>query len=111
MKKLINSIPISFCFIILVSCIKKENSSGDCLPDVPVFRRVNNQQAEVRESNGTFFIVEQGTIDSRLLPCNLTREFQINNLSVIISGDVKLTTHNAAEPCCTESFVITDISK
>ena len=32
--------------------------------------------------------MENGAIDTKLIPCNLPQEFQINNLMVTINGDV-----------------------
>ena len=37
------------------------------------------------------FIIQQGSIDERLRPCNLSDEFKVNNLQVIVSGLVKLS--------------------
>ncbi len=57
------------------------------------------------------YIIEQGTIDTKLIPCNLPIEFVQDNLQVIISGDVKLRPREANEPCCTEDIVITKITR
>ena len=62
-------------------------------------------------SGDTFYIIEEGTIDTRLNPCILDKEFQQNNLKVKISGEVKLTIQGGPSPCCLENFVITKISK
>ncbi len=55
------------------------------------------------------YVVEENAIDNKLIPCNLTKEFQVDNLLVTISGDVKETVQSASSPCCSENFVITKI--
>ena len=96
---------------VISSCNKEENSTPDCFPGTSTIRQIANGQATVKASGGKFYIIEQGSIDSKLNPCDLTQEFQVDNLQVIISGDVKLTIHGGPEPCCTDNFVITKISR
>ena len=55
--------------------------------------------------------VEQGSIDTKLLPCNLPMEFIQDGLQVVISGEVKSTPQSGFGPCCTENFVITKITR
>jgi hypothetical protein len=95
----------------LSSCKKDNNSTTDCFPNTSMVRQITNGQATVKASGGKFLIVEQGSIDTKLNPCSLPQEFQVDNLQVIISGDVKLTLHGGPEPCCTDNFVITKISR
>lgn len=96
---------------IIFSCKKDNNTNTDCFPNTTTVRQINNAQATVKAAGGKFYIVEQGTFDTKLNPCALAQEFQMDNLQVTISGAVKLTQRNVAEPCCTDNFVITKISK
>lgn len=74
------------------SCKKDDSKKNDCLPTATTYRQIINKPATIRQHpGGTFYIVEQGTIDGQLIPCNLTADFQIDNLLVTISGDVKAT--------------------
>ena len=57
------------------------------------------------------YIIEQGYIDSKLIPCNLPMEFYQNDLQIVISGDVKSTIQGGPGSCCNENFVITKISR
>jgi hypothetical protein len=93
------------------SCRKDSKTLPECFPDTPTNRQVTNQQATVISSGGQFYIIEQGTIDTKLKPCNLQQEFQVNNLQVTISGNVKQTIQGTGEPCCIENFVITKITR
>ncbi|ANE51676.1 hypothetical protein SY85_15375 [Flavisolibacter tropicus] len=93
------------------SCKKDNHTSPDCLPDTPTYRQVNNRSATIISASGEFYILEQGTIDTKLKPCNLPNEFQVNNLQVTISGNVKQTTQGNSQPCCIENFVITRITR
>ena len=94
------------------SCKKDNSKKNDCLPTAPTYRQIINKPATIRQQpGGTFYIVEQGTIDGQLIPCNLTADFQIDNLLVTISGDVKATVQGGPGPCCKENFVITKITR
>ena len=96
----------------LYSCKKDNNKIDDCFPNSTTSRQILNKPATIKQQpGGLFYIVEQGTIDTKLNPCNLTPEFQVDNLLVIISGDVKATVQGGPGPCCTENFVITKIAR
>ena len=97
----------TICF----SCDKsKVDEKAPCGQNATV-RTITNKSAIVKASTGSFVIIEMGTIDTRLAPCNLPAEFSINDLQVTISGDVKQTTQPNDSPCCTDDFVITSITK
>lgn len=96
----------------LYSCKKDNNKTDDCFPNETTYRQIVNKQATIRKlPSGLFYIVEQGTIDTKLNPCNLTTDFQVDNLQVTISGDVKATIQGGPGPCCTENLVITKITR
>lgn len=100
-----------FSLIILVSCKKESKSTPDCFPDDPIVRQIADQPATVKLLNNTYYIIGQGTIDTQLKPCNLSKEFQVDNLPVIVSGDVKSTVSAGPGPAGIDNFVITTISK
>lgn len=93
-----------------ISCKKEIDGSGDCFSNVATTGQITDQQATVINYSGKFYLVEKGTIDSKLNPCNLAREYQVNDLPVTISGEIKKQTQPAPGPCCTINFVITKIS-
>ncbi len=98
------------------ACSKNDNKKTDgCYPDALTGRVITNQKATVYVSGGLktgTYLVEDGTIDTKLVPCNpLTSEFLQNGMKVFISGDVKATPYTSGEPCCVYSFVITSITK
>jgi len=74
-------------------------------------RVITQKQAKINITGGRVYIVEKGTIDTRLVPCNLADEFRVNGLDVIVSGEVKVTPDVAGEPCCVPDIVITEISR
>lgn len=92
------------------ACKKGDNSNTDCLPNAITVRQVINKQATIQFS-GKYFIIEQGTIDTKLIPCNLSPEFHVDNLPVIITGEVKSTPQPGPGPCCTENFIIEKITR
>lgn len=99
-------------FTVIFSACKKDNNAGnECFSNAVTVRIITNASATVKGSGDQFYIVEDGSIDSRLNPCTLAKEFQVNNLKVNISGEVKMTIQGGPGPCCTENFVITKISK
>jgi hypothetical protein len=108
---------IFFLLLIMVglgigSCKKDNEKLVDCLTNELTVRQIVDKQATVkRQASGVFHIIEQGSIDNKLNPCNLQTEFQIDNLLVIISGDVKETIQVGTGPCCTENFVIKKITR
>lgn len=106
----------SILLITVGACKKdKKEDANACLPGVPTIRTIINKQATVKvtatvAASGVY-LVEEGSIDSKLIPCNLSPEYYQNDLKVIISGEVKATTTAAWNPCCIENFVITRITK
>lgn len=111
MQKL--SIIIAFLHFITFStaCKKDKRPGDDCFTHASTARIITNAAATVVESSGKFYIIEQNTIDTRLNPCTLDKEFQMHNLLVTVSGEVKVTLQGGPNPCCTEDFIITKISK
>lgn len=78
-----------FSIVIVAACKKESTSTPDCFPNYATSRQITDQQSTVKLLNNTFYIIEQGTIDTQLKPCNLSKEFQVDDLPVIVSGDVK----------------------
>ena len=101
-----------FSFLLVFnSCKKDSNKNDNCFPNSATVREIKNKPATIQSAGEQFYIIEQGTIDSKLKPCNLTADFKINNLEVIVSGDVKASAAVGQYPCCIEDFVITAISR
>ena len=98
---------------ITFNACKKRNKIGTDCANASTVRQIINKQATIKLTGATnpVYIVEDGAIDTKLIPCNFRMEFYENDLRVIISGDVKLTMGNGFQPCCTENFVITKISR
>jgi hypothetical protein len=97
----------------LLSC-KKEDKATDCFPNTPTARVIANKKAVVKLTAMAVepvYLVEEGTIDSRLIPCNFPMEFYQHDLQVTINGEVKATQQAGTGPCCAENFVITSISR
>ena len=112
MKKTTYILPLAFGLfsIFFYSCKKDETKTNDCFPNSTTYRQIIDKPATIKlQPGGLFYIVEQGTIDTKLNPCNLSSDFQVDNLQVTISGDVKTTIQGGPGPCCTENFVITKI--
>ena len=93
------------------SCKKNADIKTTCLPDSKTVREITDKAAVVKAVNNQFYLIEQGTVDSKLRPCTLSQQFQHDNLNVTISGEVKATLQCADCPCCIEDFVITKISQ
>ncbi len=100
---------LSLLTIVSLSCKKSIEKNTACFSDVATARTITDKPAFIHFTDNQYYIKEQFTIDTRLLPCNLTDEYMVSSLLVTISGEVKNTLLN--EPCCTDNFVITKISK
>jgi hypothetical protein len=97
--------------LLLLSCAKNQSSALDCLQDEITVRNIVKAEATIIRTGELYYIIEQGTIDTRLLPCNLDPAYETDRLQVVISGMVKASAQIGPGPCCTENFVITFISK
>ena len=112
MTKIFYSLSLVLAPFFICSCKKDKANSNDCFPNVTTTRTILNKPATIKlQPGGVFYIVEQGTIDTKLNPCNLTTEFKVDNLQVTITGEVKATIQGGPGPCCTDDFYITKISK
>lgn len=102
-----------FILMINVSSCKKDKNSTGCFPGAVTVRQIINKQAVIKltATVNPVWIIEQGSIDTKLIPCNFPVEFYQNDLQVVISGDVKSTQQVSGVPCCNENFVITKISR
>ncbi len=102
-----------FILVTIVSSCKKEKKSGECFPGAAIVRQIINKQAVIKltATIHPVWLIEQGSIDSKLIPCNFPMEFYQDGLQVIISGEVKSTPQVVPGPCCAESFVISKISR
>jgi hypothetical protein len=103
---------IFLVLLLIVGSCKKAGNTDKCFPGVATVRQITDKPAVIKVTatvNGVY-IVEQSSIDTKLIPCNLAKEFVQNDLQVIISGDVKETPQGSG-PCCTENFVITKITR
>ena len=113
--KPILSFPKGFYLLVLAalaifaSCKKNDTLKTECFPNDITTRTIVDKQAVIKLVDGKFYIVEQEAIDTKLIPCNLTQDFQVDNLQVTISGDVKATLQGGPGPCCSENFVISKI--
>jgi hypothetical protein len=107
------AIIVFFIPVTIVSSCKKEKNSTGCFPGATTVRQITNKQAviKVTATINPVYIIEQGSIDTKLIPCDLPIEFYQNDLHVVISGDVKSTLQGGPGPCCNENFVITRISR
>ena len=101
---------------IFPSCTKKSGEPaqkcvepGACNSNEPTTSVITNRPAVIYAVGGQFYIEYKDNIDTRLLPCNLGADFQIDGLVVTISGNVKQTV--STPTCCTENFEITSICK
>lgn len=96
---------------IFSSCKKDNKAIADCFAGAATIRQITNKQAVIKLVDRQFYIVEKAAIDTKLNPCNLVQAFQVADLKVTISGEVKAAVTNGIGPCCTENFVITKITR
>ncbi|MCC6290323.1 MAG: hypothetical protein IT249_20795 [Chitinophagaceae bacterium] len=117
--KVLLTLAVFLIMLCICSCKKDDNKdkhfpNPDCKSDEATTRTINNKKAVVRLTATYYesiYLVEENTIDTRLIPCNFPMEFFQDGLAVMISGDVKATQQKPSTPCCAENFVITKIRK
>jgi hypothetical protein len=99
--------------ITINACKKKSDADTNCLPTATTVRQIINKQATIKLTAmiNPVYLVEDGAIDTKLIPCNFPQEFYENDLRVTISGEVKATAQVGPGPCCSENFVITSITR
>lgn len=106
---------ILFLLLPLLNACEKANKAApvDCLAGATTIRQIVNKQAiiKITSPGASPYLVETGSIDAKLIPCNLPAEFSQNDLLVIISGEVKQRVQSPMEPCCSEDLFITNISR
>ena len=98
--------------LLAASCQKTENGE-DCFHSATFLRQITDRPASVKVNtvDNSYYLVEAGSIDTRLIPCNLPAEFRVNDLNVRVTGDVKAAAQTAMGPCCTEYLVIAEITR
>ncbi|KYP15742.1 hypothetical protein [Flavihumibacter sp. CACIAM 22H1] len=104
-----------FTIVLLIAAgCGKENKPDSCNSSQATVRKIVDKKAVVRVTDRAtepVYLVEAGTIDSRLIPCTLALEYYLDGLEVTISGEVKAAVHLASTPCCAAPIVLTKISK
>jgi hypothetical protein len=93
------------------ACDKKANAPDNCYADNETVRVLNDKTLTVHGGNGSWHLTEEFTYDTRLYPCNLPTEFQVDKLVVLVSGNVKAIPETAQAPCCSDGLEITSIKK
>lgn len=95
-----------FLLILLTLSCQKEDESG-CNDDAKTVRIITRAPASISFFENQYFIIEQNTIDTRLLPCTLPVAFQKEKLAVTISGEVKdYPNGEKVQICCTERIIL-----
>ncbi|RYZ28888.1 MAG: hypothetical protein EOP49_41090 [Sphingobacteriales bacterium] len=98
---------------LFTSC-KKDNKTAGCFAGELTTRKLANKKATIKLTatiTEPVCLVEEGAIDTRLLPCNLPMEFYQHDLVVTVSGDVKAARQTGQVPCCAENLAITAITR
>lgn len=112
MPSRISIISVAVLLFVLISCKKSQSKQvPGCFANATTTRQISNKQATIRIDAGQALIVEDGIIDSRLLPCELQNDFKQDGLRVIVSGDVKNLVQSPSGPCCLYNFFITHITR
>ncbi len=111
MQRIFSILTFAALAILPVSC-KKQDKQEECFPDTATTRQITDKPAviKVTATVNAVYLVEQGTVDTKLIPCNLPKDYMQNDLNVIVSGDVKATAQGSG-PCCSENFFITKITR
>lgn len=109
-NKISLALVMSFC--LLQACSKNENGleAGDCSSG-PVLRMITNQVATIKINVEGCYIVEDSTYDSKLFPCAISDEYKVDNLRIVVTGEVRNRVANTFYPCCQYNLAISKIDK
>jgi hypothetical protein len=101
-----------FIAITICGACNKEEKTETCA-DGPTVRQLVNKRAVVKLTATVHpvYLIEEGAIDTKLVPCNFPAELYQHDLHVTISGEVRATPQQSGQPCCFENFVITKITR
>jgi len=100
------------CIAVMFSCQTTQESDPDCNDGSKTLRIITNAPATIYLFENQYFITEQNTIDTRLVPCSLPVQFQKDRLMVTISGEVKnYLVQDKIYACCIEKIVLTHIEE
>jgi hypothetical protein len=107
--------PVIFIAVALSpGCRKSKDVASDrCDNNRQTIRVITDRPAKVVVGATIYgaYYIEEGTIDTRLIPCEVPMEFMQHGLKVVISGEIKQRKARSGEPCCAEDIVITNIRK
>ena len=103
---------VLFIIIAICNACNKDKKPKACA-DGQTVREVINKRAVIKLTATVHpvYLIEEGAIDTKLVPCNFPTDFYQDDLQVIISGEVKATPQPSGLPCCLENFVITKITR
>ncbi len=100
------------CIAVMFSCQTTQESDPDCNDGSKTLRIITNAPATIYLIENQYFITEQNTIDTRLVPCYLPEKFQKDKLSVSISGEVKnYPIRDMIYACCIEKIVLSHVEQ
>lgn len=95
----------------LFSCKKEKQIRQDCFEGFTAQRQLTDAAAIIKMIDETYFIMEEGTYDERLFPCNLPDKFKKNDLTIKVSGTVYAFASAPPGPVYTNGLVISAISE
>lgn len=107
------ALPVLLMATCIAGCKKGKEAADDCNAAATTIRQIINKTAiiKITAPGAVPYLVETGSIDGKLIACNLPGSFYQNDLLVTVSGDVKQTTRPVQEPCCSQNFFITRITR
>ena len=103
---------VLFIIIAICNACNKDKKPKACA-DAQTVREVINKRAVIKLTATVHpvYLIEEGAIDTKLVPCNFPAELYQHDLHVTISGEVRATPQQSGQPCCFENFVITKITR
>ena len=109
-----NFLIVFFGLLSCTSCKKTQSGIDEnaCFNDAEATRQITNSPAAIFQlPDSSFVLVEEGTFDTWLIPCNLPSEFEENNLLVVLSGKTRPQVSTVPAPCCPEEMIVTQIAR
>lgn len=96
---------------LLTGCQKDNNSENPDCSSGAVLQSVVDQLAIVKQQGSEFYLIPEGAIDSKYYPCSIPEAFQVNDLPVKITGDIRAKASAGPGPCCNYWVQLFSISR
>jgi hypothetical protein len=101
----------AIAIVLLTGCQKEKYAENPDCSSGAVLQSVVDQPAVVIQLGSDYYLIPEGSIDSRYYPCSIPEAFRVNDLPVKITGDIRAKASAGPRPCCDYWIQLFSISR